>query len=108
MKVKYLTTLLDSEVNKFPALKWLTQHYFYSETEGFLVAIQDKVIKNRNYEKYLIKENMIDICRKCGSPGVTIEHISSRYSAFGNNTYLSRHNQIAICSKHKLLDNPPP
>jgi hypothetical protein len=31
------------------SLQWLSAGYTYSEREGFAVAIQDQVIKTRNY-----------------------------------------------------------
>jgi hypothetical protein len=31
---------------------WPSTGYIYPETEGFTVAIQDRVIEIRNYEKY--------------------------------------------------------
>ena len=46
----------------------------YPETEGFFMAIQDGVIKTRNYQKYIIKDNTVvyDWCRMCDKPGETI------------------------------------
>jgi hypothetical protein len=47
--------------------KWLTSADLFTETEGFLTAIQDQVILTRNYMKYILKQPNIDeLCRRCG------------------------------------------
>ena len=45
------------------------------ETEGCVVAIQDKVIGNRNYQKHILRYNIGDKCRLCGNPNDAIENI---------------------------------
>ena len=47
--------------------KWLTNADLFTETEGFLTAIQDKVVLRRNYKKYILKPpNIHELCRRRG------------------------------------------
>jgi hypothetical protein len=44
-------------------------------TEGFIFAIQDRVINTRNYKKHICGlQSIIDKCRICGTEGETTEH----------------------------------
>jgi long-subunit acyl-CoA synthetase (AMP-forming) len=44
--------------------KWLTNADLFAETEGFLTAIQGRVILKRNYKKYILKQpNTDELCR---------------------------------------------
>ena len=59
--------------------------------------------------------NITDICRKCGKPGESIEHVMSGCSALADNAYLGRHYQVAklihqqLAIKFGMLgkDTPP-
>ena len=45
----------------------------FSETEGFLTAIQDQIILRRNYKKYILKQpDNVELCRRCGKESETI------------------------------------
>lgn len=111
---KYINAIDDDCSNKPASIQWLKKGYLYPETEGFVVAIQDKVIRTRNYEKYILKGDVMDLCRKCNSPGETIEHVMAGCPAMADNMYLGRHNQTAkiihsqLGLKYNLLTNPPP
>ena len=43
---------VDIEVSN----KWLTNADLFVESEGFLTAVQDKIILKRNYKKYILKQ----------------------------------------------------
>ncbi|MBZ5796461.1 hypothetical protein K8353_40995, partial [Burkholderia contaminans] len=79
-----------------------------------MTAIQDRVIKIRNYQKHILKSDVEDICRKCGSAGKTIEHIIGQCPALAESAYLGRHNQLAkmvhqqLALKYGLLATAPP
>jgi hypothetical protein len=51
------------------------QIHIHPETEGFIFAIQDRVINNtRNYKKHICGlQSIIDKCRICGTEGETID-----------------------------------
>lgn len=79
--------------DKEESVNWLIKSGLYAETEGFITAIQDGVIKTKNYQKYILKENIIDDnCRLCHSASETIEHITSGCEVIANTEYLTRHN----------------
>jgi len=74
---------------------WPSTGYIYPEIEGFAVAIQDQVIKTRNYEKHCLGVEVIDKCRKCDEMGETTEHIIAGISALSESTHLRIDNQMA-------------
>ncbi|KAL1447249.1 hypothetical protein WDU94_007620 [Cyamophila willieti] len=88
--------------------------YLYPETEGFISAIQDRVIRTRNYEKHILKTDVIDKCRKCNQFSETIEHVIGGCPALADNVYLGRHNQVAkiihqeLAKMYELVSDPPP
>jgi hypothetical protein len=71
--------LEQPEINIQASPAWLKKSNIHSETEGFIFAIQDRVINNtRNYKKHICSlQSIIDKCRICGTEGETIEHIIS-------------------------------
>lgn len=92
---KFPNSLLDPMIDKSASLKWLSNGFLYPETEGFVAAIQDRVIRTKNYEKHILKTNDIDKCRRCGNNGESIEHIMAGCSTLSESAYLGRHNQVA-------------
>ncbi|KAL1447199.1 hypothetical protein WDU94_005635 [Cyamophila willieti] len=95
---------------------WLQkQSSIYCETEGFIMAIQDQVIKTKNYVKYIEKLDVPnDTCRVCHQVSETIQHITSACSALAQTEYLYRHNLSAkivhqyIANKHELVTSKEP
>lgn len=107
--------LIDGgDVDRQASLTWLLYEELYPETEGFFFAIQDRVINTRNYQKYVLKMDVVDRCRKCEKPGESLEHIISGCSALSSSVYLGRHNQVAklihqqLAIKFGMLDNDTP
>ena len=39
------------------------------------MAIQDMVIRTKNTEKHIIKNDIVDKCRKCDNAGESIENV---------------------------------
>ncbi|KAL1446054.1 hypothetical protein WDU94_005517 [Cyamophila willieti] len=111
---RYLNFVNDENINKNVSFNWMKNGYLHPETEGFYTAIQDKVIRTRNYEKIILKNDITDKCRKCQQVGETIEHIMGGCSELANNMYLSRHNQVAkvvhqnLAIEHKLIKHTTP
>lgn len=111
---KYPNILKDTGIDRGASLEWLRKGYLIPETEGFIISIQDGVIRTRNYEKHIMKMNSVDVCRRCNKPGETIEHITAGCSALADTEYLSRHNQIAkvihreFALKYHLAGDLPP
>lgn len=112
---KYPRALNNPEVDKESSLLWLKEGRLHPETEGFITAIQDRIIRTRNYEKHILKVSGVnDICRKCKAMGETIEHVIAGCPTLAPGMYLGRHNEVAkilhreLALKFRLLSNPPP
>lgn len=50
----FQNSLQENGVDKEPSKLWPSTGYIYLEMEGFAVAIQDWVIKTRNYENHCL------------------------------------------------------
>jgi len=77
------------------------------ETEGFMVAIQDGVIKTKNYIKYIIKDDTMqeDRCRMCGKTGETIQHLISSCESLVAGEYKARHDSVAKVVHMAIIKN---
>lgn len=92
---RFFKALHEPHVDTKASVHWLRFGDLFGETEGFVCAIQDQVVKTNNYRRYILKDGTEDICRACRLPGETIRHITSGCSALANTEYLHRHNQAA-------------
>lgn len=93
---RFYSDLQRDDVNKRASLEWLVKGNIYTETEGFMMAIQDNVINTRNHRKYILNETLdTDLCRMCNPASETVEHILSSCPTLAGNKYLERHNRIA-------------
>ena len=97
---------MDEEFSLFG----LSAGYIHPETEGFAGAIQDRVIKTKNYVKHCLGAEVLDRYRKCDEVGETTELLIAACPSLSAYAYLGRHNQLAetihqrIVIKYKLLD----
>jgi hypothetical protein len=105
---RYFKELEQPEVN-MPLM------HIHPETEGFIFAIQDRVINTRNYKKHICGlQSIIDKCRICGTEGETIEHIISSCTVLAQSEYKKRHDMFAkiihmnLAVKFNLLKNTQP
>lgn len=94
---------------------WLKRGFLFAETEGFMIAIQDKVIATRNHRKYILKEDIEnDRCRRCNNQAETIDHIIGACPVLAGVDYTVRHNQVAkiihqlLANKYKLASQKVP
>jgi hypothetical protein len=93
--------------------EWLKKSNIHPETEGFIFAIQDRVINTRNYKKR-IRGLQIDKCKICGTEGETIEHIISSCTVLAQSEYKKRYDIFAkiihmnLAVKFNLLKNTQP
>ena len=63
---KFQNSLQENHVDKeSSSILWPSAGCICPEMEGFAVAIQDWVIKTRNYEKHRLEVEVTDRCRKC-------------------------------------------
>lgn len=103
---------LDSDnVDRKASNAWLEKGELFGETEGFMIAIQDRVIATRNYRKFILHQDLdSDRCRKCGVAGETIEHVINGCGALSSTLYTMRHNNVAkiihqqLALKYNLLN----
>uniref|UniRef100_H2ZWF0 Reverse transcriptase domain-containing protein n=1 Tax=Latimeria chalumnae TaxID=7897 RepID=H2ZWF0_LATCH len=78
----------------------------FPEMEGFILAIQDQVVATNNYRKYILKENISNKCRFCGTITESIQHIVDGCPVLSYSEYLHRHNNIAkIIHQQLAKDN---
>ena len=89
---RFHRAFLDSDVDT-AFFSWL--QFLFGETKGFVCAIMDKVIKTRNYQRHIIKDGTIEICRACYRPEEFLRYIVSGCSHLANRVYLHRHNQVS-------------
>ena len=66
---RYYRALTGHDVDLHASVNWLRFGDLFGETEGFVCAIADEVIKTNNYRKYIMKDGTVDICRACRRPG---------------------------------------
>jgi len=66
-------------------------------TRGFMIAIQDQVICNNNYNNYILKDLNAtnNICRKFREELETIKRITGTCCALTLGDYTHSHNQVA-------------
>lgn len=119
---RYFRALRSPEVDQLASVHWLRFGDLFGETEGFVCAIQDEVVKTNNYRRHIMKDGTIDICRACHQPGESLRHVISGCSQLANTEYLHRHNLVAriihqqLALKYDLVGpevpyykyNPPP
>ena len=75
---------------------WMNEaHWLKGETEGLIIAAQDKALNTRYYSKHIIKQGTTDRCRMCHTQTETVEHIISWCQTLAADQYLNRHNQVA-------------
>jgi hypothetical protein len=112
---RYFKELEQPEIQASHA--WLKKSNIHPEpeTEGFIFAIQDRVINTRNYKKHICGlQSIIDKCRICGTEGETIEHIISSCTVLAQSEYKKRHDifakiiHINLAVKFNLLKDTQP
>jgi hypothetical protein len=112
---RYFKELEQPEINIQASHAWLKKSNIHPETEGFIFAIQDRVINTRNYKKHICGlQWIIDKCRICGTEGETIEHIISSCTVLAQSEYKKRHDIFAkiihmnLAVKFNLLKDTKP
>jgi hypothetical protein len=112
---RYFKELEQPEINIQASHAWLKKSNIHPETEGFIFAIQDRVINTRNYKKHICGlQSIIDKCSICGTEGETIEHIISSCTVLAQSEYKKRHDIFAkiihmnLAVKFNLLKDTQP
>jgi hypothetical protein len=100
-----------NETGTQPSYKWLSVGSLYVETEGFMIAIQDKVIATKNYRKFIMRDSQLldDKFRKCNAASERIQHMLGGCGVLSQTEYKARHDAMgkiihrALALHHKLL-----
>ncbi|KAL1446767.1 hypothetical protein WDU94_003646 [Cyamophila willieti] len=110
MKGKYPKVLFDDpNVDRTMSTFYLTDGYLFPETEGFINAIQDQVIKTRNYIKHIIKRNIpSDLCRLCNQTTESIQHLIAGCSILAPKEYTNRHDLVGNIIHQELMKKTTP
>ena len=74
---------------------WLAKSDLKGETESLITAAQDQALKTRNYQKYILGQDIDSTCRLCQKNEETIDHILSGCEVLAKREYLQRHNNVA-------------
>lgn len=102
---KYVATLESTYIDKSASTAYLRSGNLFSETEGFIAAIQDQVIATKAYRRRILKERLQDIkCRMCGEKEEYIDHIIAGCSVLAPKAYLDRHNRVAKILHQRLRE----
>jgi len=85
--------------------KWLTKADLFTETEGLLTAIEERVLLKRNYKKYILKQpNTDELCRRFGKEPETIQHITAACEQLVSTEYVKIHDGVAKVIHQKLAE----
>ncbi|KAI5725889.1 hypothetical protein M8J77_021331 [Diaphorina citri] len=105
MKGKFPKSLYnDPNVHKNLSKSYLTDGYLMPETEGFIHAIQDQVMKTRNNIRHIMKVQIdSDLCRLCNQITESIQHLSGGCSILALKEYTNRHNLVGNIIHQELL-----
>ena len=82
-------------VNQRDTNKWLKSAGLKGETEGFIFAIQDQVIRTHAYEHSILRVDVDDTCRLCGKEPETLMHLVSGCPILAQTEYITRHDNVA-------------
>jgi hypothetical protein len=58
---RYFKELEQPEINIQVSHAWLKKSNIHPETEGFIFAIQDRVMNTRNYKKHICNRSLINV-----------------------------------------------
>lgn len=113
---RHQSVLAGDIVDRNASNSWLSRAGLFSETEGFVIAIQDEVIPTKNFKKYIMNDPLVrdDRCRLCHGYKENIAHILSGCTKLAGTEYTHRHNQVAkiihqkLAKKHNLIEETVP
>lgn len=100
----HIKNMLSPGIDRIASNKWLSAGVLFSETESFLIAIQDCAIPTRNNRRYVLQDLSVTntMCRLCNRYTETIQHITSGCSMLAATAYTERHNAVCKIVHQKL------
>ena len=89
-------------------LAWLSSPSLRREAEGTIVAAQEQMLATRNFSARISRQIPVadDLCRRCGAPGETLDHLLGCCPALARTSYITRHDSVVralhwgICKGH--------
>uniref|UniRef100_A0A2H1W504 SFRICE_021545 n=1 Tax=Spodoptera frugiperda TaxID=7108 RepID=A0A2H1W504_SPOFR len=99
---RHRSFLSQQHVYKIKSNEWLKRGELFSETEGFMLAIQDQTIVTRNYRKFIMRDpnQQNDLCQHCNLASETIQHITGACKSLAQTDYKHRHDQNSIPDRY--------
>lgn len=102
---RFRASITARGIDKSASFSWLKHGGLFKETEGFITAIQDKVIPTLNYRKYILKDGSSnDNCRLCNSFTENIEHLTGGCQMLAPKEYTERHDNVAKVVHMRLVE----
>jgi hypothetical protein len=89
---QYPTRTNDLDIHSW---KWLEQGRLKKESEGLIIAAQDQAMMTRNFQKSVMKQQVENKCRMCGSRSETVFHILCECEKMAQLQYKKRHDKVA-------------
>ena len=94
------------------SLAWLNSPSLRREAEGTIVAAQEQMLATRNFSARISRQIPVadDLCRCCGAPGETLDHLLGCCPALARTSYITRHDSVVralhwgICKGHGRPD----
>lgn len=89
----FFRTIGEHTLSVRQSFAWLRSNTLRSETEGFLVSVQDGIFNTLVYRSTILKQNIGNtLCRKCGKRPETLNHLLASCPEYAATNYISRHN----------------
>ena len=105
---KYLVLTSDPDVNSSLSHQWLALSYLESETEGFIIAVQDQSLITRSFQENILKNGADPKYRVCDRQTEIIDHPVSGCPMVTPTEYLNRYDyqdstSTGVCVKNFVL-----
>ena len=102
---RYPKRIKEADVDHHKTNQWLKSSGLKSETEGFIIAAQDRSLATRLYHASIIKEGTSPLCGMCNKYDETIDHIVSGCPELAKTEYIHRHDKAASYIHWKVCHN---
>ena len=101
---------IKDKTDNYITWSWLKNGELKKETEGFLIAAQDQVLRTNAIKAKIDKVTEDSKCRLCKEKDETIDHLISSCSKIAQTDYKERHNSfqcyIGICARNIIYLHP--
>ena len=102
---KYPIRASDPDINSSLTHQWLASSGLKSETEGFIIAVQDRSLPKRNFQANILRNGADPKCRVCDKHIETIDHLVSDCLILASTEYLNHHDRLGQCIHWCLCKN---